>query len=354
MTASNQTGSNSADDRDRLGQLIDRFSQLALRNPGPTNDAFTLTGRKDAPQIAIGLIIHGNEHGTLPAALEWAELMESRARQNPLPAQLTFFLGNTPAAKAGRRFLEHDLNRQFHDKAPESLEGKRALELRSILATCDLFIDLHQTIEKTDRPFFIFAFHRPSVQLASALAPGVTTTLVTRRPGSPFANGQMCADEFVRTRGKPAITIEVGQRGFRDEADRTTTQVLANLQGCIDNGHIKRLCAMTQYAKEYKDSTQEQMTGLNCYEISHRIPFAQPGYTLSAGFCNFQEIQKGQELGTTGDGLVFTSPASGFALFPKYPERDSIGNALAPVPQDILCIAEERGPAANLVAQWDK
>lgn len=367
MPMSTRKGGTTTDEQTRLGHLVEQFRILAAQHPGPVSDSLHISGPASSPHVVVGLMVHGNEHGTLPEALTWAKEMIRASAQGERGARLTLFLGNVAAGMAGRRFLEADLNRQFSDQAPPSAERNRAQELLPLLRQCDIFIDLHQTIEETDRPFFIFGFHPPSVALAGALAPGVASTLVTRKQGSPFAQGLMCGDEFVRSLGKAAVTLEVSRKGFSPEADRTTAAVLSNLEKMMSTGWLQifradRGCApdpaqATSTAQTLQrdasgGNTSATLTDLDCFFITRRLPFSEPGCKLKAGLRNFSPIVSGQELGTDPDGQILRSDVSGYALFPKYPERDSAGRAQPPLPQDLLCIAEAIGPASALEKFW--
>lgn len=367
MSTATRKGKNASDEQTRFDHLIAQFRKLAARHPGPAPDTLHITGSASSPHVVIGLMIHGNEHGTLPETLSWVEAMIRASAAGDLSAQLTLFLGNVAAGKAGQRFLEADLNRQFSAQTAPSTERNRAQELFPLLRQCDIFIDLHQTIEETDRPFFIFGFHPPSVALARALAPGVASTLVTRKPGSAFAQGQMCADEFVRSQGKPAITLEVSRKGFSSEADRTTAAVLRNLDQMMRTSWLQNFCSKADATRnssrtdptrhrgqrgDPESKTPTPLVDLDCFSITHRLPFTEPGCQLRTGLRNFSPLTAGQDLATFPDGRILRSEVNGFALFPKYPERDRLGRAQAPLPSDLVCIAEAIGPASGLEKSW--
>ncbi|MFK7926784.1 MAG: succinylglutamate desuccinylase/aspartoacylase family protein, partial [Myxococcota bacterium] len=150
-----------------LRTLLDQFA--AARAPG----AFAYEwhhhhdGGGHPLHVVIGAVVHGNEVGSLPALLE---LMTGLAEGSiKFGGKLTIFLGNPEASLADKRFLEADLNRVFIDDPPDNHEGRRARQVKPILAAADLFLDLHQTILETDRAFYIFPFSEESWLWARAM-----------------------------------------------------------------------------------------------------------------------------------------------------------------------------------------
>ena len=311
----------------------------------------TLKGRRDQGRVILGTLIHGNEYGPLEAVTEWAEqLVTTQAGSQPFPldCDLQIIVANTSAALLGRRFLEADLNRLF---APGGASGdgnheeRLASALRPLLTGDDIlaFVDLHQTIEASDRAFFIFGFHAPSLALTRALSPEVTKTVVTRNPRQSFVAGQMSGDEWVRFQGRPAVTLELGQKGFDPETTIRTRALLANLAVFLQDAARFE----TLYAPQ--DASQ-LLSGIEAFHTVARVPFDGPRAALRAGIANFAAVADGQELGHTDGGQPLRCPAQGFALFPKYPSRDSTGVALPPVPADILNVVAPL--STDEVAAW--
>src|SRR5690606_38758114 len=160
--------------------------------------------------VVIGFITHGNEWGTLPAAL-WLQrdLAEGAI---PLAGPVTLLLGNREAALRNERYLEEDFNRVFtFDRSADNLERRRADEVRPLLDAADFFLDFHQTQTPTESAFWTFPWTGDLPLWARAI--GGAPVGLTRRAGGVSSAGKCCLDEYVRNRGKMGITLEVGVKG---------------------------------------------------------------------------------------------------------------------------------------------
>ena len=204
--------------------LLDTFDEL-VGTDGEWPWAFSHRGGEFPLHVVLGAIVHGNENGTLPAVVDLVRGLTDGDIE--FGGDLTVVLGNPDAARAGKRFLDTDLNRSFGPNIGDGRERTRATEITPILRHADLFFDLHQTTEATDRPFYIGPFRDDLWRWASALAGA--TTWVTRAPDATFSSAGMCADEFVRDLGLPGLTLEVGQAGMNPESDACTRAVLDRL-----------------------------------------------------------------------------------------------------------------------------
>jgi succinylglutamate desuccinylase len=88
---------------------------------------------------------HGNEPGGVNAMVELHRAFGSgkvRLKQG----KISFLLGNPNAYKKDVRYVDHDLNRHFSKREASSVEGRRALEIKSFLKNNDdikALLDLH-------------------------------------------------------------------------------------------------------------------------------------------------------------------------------------------------------------------
>jgi succinylglutamate desuccinylase len=341
-----------------LEDYLASFSQLCRRLQSVNSDAATpidsaplvleipgfaqtkATG-SDAQCVGLGLLVHGNEYGPLAAVVPWLTGIVSAfeaAGQSPFADTIVVFIANARAGLAGKRFIDADLNRLFAmSTEPAGHEGMLVPALQRILSRPELalFVDLHQTIEPTERAFFTFGYHQPSVRWARALAPGVADTLVTRAPGVSFVQGQLSSDEFVRNRSLPGITVELGQKGFNKVTKERTDALLINLEAALRH-------------RLWRDNPSAMpQTPIRYLCTRHRIAFDGPLSELVPGLTNFTQCEAGQVLGSDHSGNPLIAPASGYLLFPKYPERDARSFAKFPLPADIVNIAAEL-PEAEL------
>lgn len=276
--------------------------------------------------MVIGAIVHGDEVGSLPAILDLIDALNSGTIQ--YGGKVTIFLGNPEASLADRRFLEADLNRVFIDDPPDCHEGRRARELKPILDAADVFLDLHQTILHTDRPFYIFPFAAEGWRWARAI--GGARSWVTRAPDATFSSGTCCADEYVRARNRPGLTLELGQKGLSTEAADRARYALTRLLALADAVGTNP-DALTARA--------DAEPALDLWHTTLRQPFDQPTLRLRPGLTNFAAVRAGDNLAADGTPEIL-APQDGRLLFPKYPDYQADGRVVEPRPGEIVRIIQ--------------
>ena len=140
-----------SDIRPRLQHHLEQFSRL--HRPGPFEYEWVHhnDGGRHELHVVFGCMVHGNEYGSLPAAIRLIEALSTGTLQ--FGGQVSLFIGNPEAALENKRYLEADLNRVFLNTRQTRHEDRRAQALMPILNTADVFIDFHQTILETAQPF---------------------------------------------------------------------------------------------------------------------------------------------------------------------------------------------------------
>ena len=159
---------------------------------------------------------------------------------------------------------------------------------------------------------------------------GAAKHWVTRHPGQAFSSGTCCADEYVRLRGLPGITLELGEKGFDDAAAATAEHAVRRALELID---------ALQAGTTSLEAAAQQQPDLSFVHTVHREPFAEPGLRLRDGLVNFEPVAVGDLL-SAPDTPELRAPASGQLLFPKFPPREG-GLAVAPWPKEIYRIVQE-------------
>ncbi len=309
-------------------EYIADFQKLAIHHPGPIPASISWqSAPRSTPHLVVGCMVHGDEVGCLPAVLDFFKSLPQQT--HPFLGKITIFIGNLPAAQLNKRFVENDLNRVFIDSAPPSTERIRAQEIAPLLKSADLFIDLHQTIEPTDRSFYTFAFNRLNYLWAKYLEG--SDTLVTRPAHIKFAEGMLSATELTTQLGIPSITLELDQKGL---SALSYSKSLALLKRAIEGlRQLKSTRKVTDIEKLAKKSPD-----LKLYTRIHNETFKNPQSQLNSGYKNFSEIKKSELMGSHNSTTPIIAPEKGFILFPKYPARDKQGNASAPLPSDIFLV----------------
>jgi succinylglutamate desuccinylase len=306
-----------------LDALLDRFDQARVAGPWDFPRHHHHPGGDHGLHVVVGCMIHGDEVGSLPAVVDLVE--DLRAGRRAYGGPLTVFIGNAEAGARDRRFLEADLNRVFVHHPPDNHEGRRARALKPLLDQADVFLDLHQTILHTDRPFWIFPWSPEGWRWARAI--GVASTWVTRPPQASFSPGTCCADEYVRRLGRPGLTLELGPKGFHPVARDRATEALTRLLRVAD--HVGRGQAL--------ETAAEAAPELTFLETRWRCAFDDPAMRLREGLVNFHPVGEGERLSAPGTPEIL-APLDGLVLFPKYVERGADGRAHEPRPGEIVRI----------------
>ncbi|WP_194868835.1 succinylglutamate desuccinylase/aspartoacylase domain-containing protein [Pseudoalteromonas sp. PPB1] len=243
---------------------------------------------------------HGNEVGGL--AVLNALCQEIDNGQLTPDLRITFLLGNVAAAKAGKRYLEQDINRTFNTQAHDSLESQRAKQLEPIVRNSRFILDFHQTIEPTNTPFFVYQYNR----LAALFAHAVDNALpvITHKQSIASTLGGMRCDEFGTHCGCVSIALELSQKGFDQQGIKLG--ILA----------AKRAVAAVENWTEVKSQAPKQVNPM--WTWSHIEAYPQEYVQLHAGLQNFTEVEVGQLLGHTQLGIAVQAAQSGALLFPKH------------------------------------
>lgn len=311
-------------DLDTLRGALAAFDAVARPGPYAYPRVFHHDGGVHAEHLVVGTMVHGDEVGGLPAVVAVAQALASGALS--YGGRLTLFVGNPEAGLADARFLESDLNRVFTDDPPDTHEGRRARSIRPILDDADVFLDLHQTILPSEHRFWIFPFQPDGWRWARAL--GATAMWVTRHPGTAFTTGACCADEYVRHRGRPGMTLELGEKGFGHGAEAVAEAAIRAMLTLSD------AIAAGQTTLDAAAMAQPELTFL---ETLHREPFASGDLALRPGIVNFTTVRAGDALHAPGHPPLH-APVDGWVLFPKYPPREADGAYKTPLPGEIYRI----------------
>lgn len=292
---------------DLITQLLDQFR--TQNAPGPFDYPYCHHHQGNGQHgfhLVIGCLTHGNENGTLPAALRLLEGLNQGRYQTGGP--ITLLLGNTDAARANRRFLEEDFNRVFtFDRHAESLERRLAETVRPILDSADFFLDLHQTQTPTLKPFWTFAWDGEHAQWARAL--NAAPVGLTRPKGQQFSTGTCCLDEYVRRRGRVGLTVEIGYRGLDQQQAEHALRIMQRAMQVVN---------LIASGKQPLEEVARASSAIEWYHTAHVVAPASPQHRLRPGLINWLEVDVGETLSAPGSPPIL-SPARGHVLFPKYP-----------------------------------
>lgn len=273
--------------------------------------------------LSIMAIVHGNEIGGLPVVTRLLD--QILAGEIQLKSTIGIALGNIEAARVGQRFLDRDLNRSFGmGSLGESRESQRARQLQELLRRSRYLLDIHQTREPSQTPFFIFPWARRSFEFARMISKELP--IVTHWGGS-FSQDGMCSDEYVNAKGGTGITIELGQSGFDPEQMETGFSSVLHALHATGSAEVQKL-GILKVPKEFTGSI---------YTWNGMVPYPKTGeVALMPGFENFQTLVAGTLVARHNDQDIM-APVSGRLLFPKY-VRSGTPDADGPRPAELCRI----------------
>ena len=266
------------------------------------------------PLLVILAGLHGNELNGVASAMCFGDGAEAES------GEIVALLGNLPALRRCRRFLDHDLNRTFCEDgwAEDSPEGREASLLWTVLEQLGAedpkrerwLVDLHGT-----------SGHSPPY--LSALSDRSAWPLLDELP-VPKALGfegsiRGTLVEYAARRGWKAATFELGALS----APVSVTNGVAILQWLSDALGIVSLapheCARARDALASQSWTQA------AYEFVYRHPITpEDEFAMLPGFVSFQALREGEHVGNDRNGPVL-APCDGLILMPLYQAQGESG-----------------------------
>jgi predicted deacylase len=180
--------------------------------------------------VLVNALTHGNEFCGMVAA---CHLLDNGVR--PRIGTLTVSFANVaayesfdPARPFDSRQIDHNLNRIWSpawlDGAEDSVELRRAREMRPVMAAADHILDIHSTSQPV-QPFWVYpawarnaaaarALAEPAVHLVMPLGLGSGTPIIQHgRHGTEDFHGVAlvaeCGAHFARTSGERAVRVSL-------------------------------------------------------------------------------------------------------------------------------------------------
>lgn len=291
-------------------------------------------GRVEGAAPGPTLVCLGGLHGNEPAGIHalGRVLDPLRSRRALMRGRFVALAGNRDALRAGRRFLDRDLNRAWTAERVAALpdggggdgpgDTSEDLEQRELLAALAevaagapgavFVLDLHTTsglggpftTVSDTLPNRAFALEFP-VPLILGLEELVDGTLLEHLGehgfvGAVFESGQHEEPGAV-DRSEAAVWIAVASAGLLPEGD---IPELARAR--------KMLLAATRHLPRV-------------LEMRYRHPVGpEDGFRMHPGYENFQRVQRGEVVGEDAGGVV-RSPESARILMPLYQAQGSDG-----------------------------
>jgi succinylglutamate desuccinylase len=274
--------------------------------------------------ICIGGL-HGNEPAGVLALRRVLDTLE--IRRPPFNGLIVAIAGNISALRAGRRFLERDLNRRWSPRGIERAETSRGApaedgeqaELISVLRkelegdrSDTRVIDLHTT--SAEGPPFL------------TLADTLRNRSFAQRIGLPLVLGieeqiDGALLEVLTAVGPITLGVEGGQHDDPVSVDHHERVIWMAL---IAGGHVRE--ADVPEAREMRQALRAALQDLPMiFEVRYRKPVGEGDrFTMRPGYRNFQRISAGEVVAHDGKGPV-TAPEDGRMFLPLYQELGDDG-----------------------------
>jgi predicted deacylase len=214
----------------------------------------TIEGPAPGPHVLIAALMHGNEIG---GAIVLDRLL--RAGPRPLRGRLTLgflhlaaFARFDPAQPTASRFIEEDMNRVWDpavlDGPRTSMELARARQMRPLIDTVDVLVDLHSMLWPSE-PLVLSGTSPKGRALALALAlPGPVVADRGHQTGPRLIDYPRFVDE---RNAAAAVLVEAGQH-WQPE---TITVMQAALHGTLQHSGMVPSRPMTAPPPRYAEVT---------------------------------------------------------------------------------------------------
>ncbi len=278
-----------------------------------------LTGAADGPTLICLAGLHGNE----PAGVFGVERVLARLRDDPRGLQGTVvgLAGNCKALAAGRRYLDHDLNRAWTAElvarlrerpADGDAEDREQRELDEVLAELIqeasgrvFALDLH-TFSGPGPAFAILDDTLPNREVALDFPVPLVLGLEEELTGT--------LSSYLTAQGVTVVGFEAGQHRDPRAVDRAEAAVWVALDSC----GLLAPGSRTEVRAARDALAAENHAALRVVEVRYRHPLsAGDGFAMLPGFSGFQPVRAGEVLATSAAGPV-PSPQTGRLLMPLY------------------------------------
>jgi len=254
---------------------------------------------KDVDICFVGLT-HGDEVIGLTIINEILSLISSGNLE--LKERIAFVLANVPAALEQKRYLEKDLNRAFCVEQPTLKEEILAKNLEPLFARSKYIFDIHQTIQPSRSPFFIFEyFNKRQIELLNLIDQNLPLIISLET----FSQDGLGIEEFAKPLGGITLTVELGEKGFHDEQKNHGVNIC-----------LRALKAVRQMSAGTTDYNLTNLAG-RAYTWGYVGRYNDSLATLDRGWVNMSSVDAGQRLGMNGDEII-RAPYAGKIMFPKY------------------------------------
>ena len=262
------------------------------------------------PHVMINAVTHGNE---LCGAITVDWLLRERVR--PIRGVLTLCFANTaaffrfdPNNPRASRFVDEDFNRlwtaEVLDGPRDSIELRRARDLRPLIDTVELLFDIH-SMQHRSPPLMMAGPLAKGRHLASAV--GVPVHVVSDEGHAAGRRLRDYAGFGDPASPKNALLVECGQHWAQDSARLASESTLRFLKhtGIVDPEFVTR--NLNQFAKPGRIDAQD-LPVQRFIEVTEAVTIETDAFTFVQPFTGLEVIPRaGDPIGYDGDRTI-TAP----------------------------------------------
>ena len=291
---------------------------------------FSCCGDEHGPFVIFSAGIHGNEpSGVIALHNVFDEIVAHNIRIN---GSVLAFVGNRNALNMGQRYATVDLNRLWTDENiarlrnggfsdlelnPDILEMMKIHQLVSDFENTaggkdHYFIDLHTTSAPT-LPFAVIDTNPECLRLANQFPLPVIVNF------NEYIKGTML--NYQDKRGFYGLVFEAGQHEDPLSIDKHEAIIWLTLAEtkALDAEAIPGYASKYALLNGLSDDPHKQFKIIFRQQIS-----AEDDFKLNPGFVNFQDVKKGEVLGSL-NGKPMLCPADGRMFMPLYQSKGEDG-----------------------------
>jgi len=285
----------------------------------------SFVGRSEGPTLIVIGSLHGNEPGGAIALHNLSkDLSKLRAK---LKGRVYFLAGNTRALRAGARFVDADLNRQWtpanlcdvgSEPISKTVEGRELVELDDILdkilvtAMDEVFVlDLHST-STGGMPFATVGDTLRNREFARKFPINILLGIEEQLDGTML--------EYLNNAGAVTLGFEGGQHLSPETVANHEALVWLALKntGILEDPEMP-------FAIFSRWRLDDGNGGAKLFEVRYRHAIKPDDeFEMKPGFINFDRISAGDVIGKDKNGPV-TARESGLILMPLYQKLGTDG-----------------------------
>jgi len=286
-----------------------------------------ISGQENGPTFVFFGGIHGNEPAGILALEKVFKDLQSQAL--PIKGNIYGIRGNLRGLFAGKRFLDHDLNRLWTNAKIPIIKSKTTSELsieeQELLEIYSLISEILRAHEK---PFYFVDIHTTSSKTVPFIT--INDALINRKFSKCFPLPVVLGIEeylegpllsYVNERGYVSLGIESGQHDDIEAVDNAISFVWIALVSA-EMIEVSELPQLKVHFHKLKNATYGNRS---FYEIRSRRELL-PGdqFKMEEGFQSFEKVPGGILL-AEHNGEEILAPRDSIIFMPLYQEQGKEG-----------------------------